>query len=54
MLRSPRSAYPASKRAVQLYAQAMAPAASYVSGTDILVDGGTIAGIAEAGGMMRL
>jgi NAD(P)-dependent dehydrogenase (short-subunit alcohol dehydrogenase family) len=114
MLRSPRAAYPISKRAVQLYAQLMAPAfgqrgarivslspgiidtemsrlehdagpempqmirvtpvgrtgraeeiasvvsflaspaASYISGTDILVDGGTVAGIAAAGGMMRL
>jgi 3-oxoacyl-[acyl-carrier protein] reductase len=30
------------------------PAASYISGTDILVDGGTIAGVAEAGGVMKL
>lgn len=30
------------------------PAASYISGTDILVDGGTVAGIAEAGGVMKL
>lgn len=30
------------------------PAASYVTGTDILVDGGTIAGIARAGGVLRL
>ncbi|WP_162527206.1 SDR family NAD(P)-dependent oxidoreductase [Sphingomonas solaris] len=114
MLRSSRTAYPLSKRAVQLYAQAMAPAfgaagarivslspgiidtdmgrleyeagpemqrmidvtplgrsgraeeiasvvaflaspkASYISGTDILVDGGTIAGIEAAGGVMKL
>lgn len=114
MLRSPRSAYPMSKRAVQLYAQAMSPgfgklgarivslspgiidtsmgrleqgagpemdkmiavtplgrmgesseiaevvaflasrAASYISGTDILVDGGTIAGIDAAGGVTKL
>ncbi len=114
MLRSPRMAYPLSKRAVQLYAQAMAPAfgkagarivslspgiintdmarlerqagpemdrmiavtplgrpgnaeeiasvvsflaspaASYITGTDILVDGGTVAGIAAAGGVMKL
>jgi len=113
-LRSPRMTYPISKRAVQLYAQKMAPAfgkagarivslspgvidtnmgrlertagpeidkmiavtplgrmgdpkeiasvvtflaspaASYISGTDILVDGGTIAGIVEAGGVMKL
>jgi NAD(P)-dependent dehydrogenase (short-subunit alcohol dehydrogenase family) len=30
------------------------PAASYISGTDILVDGGTIAGIAAIGGVLRL
>lgn len=30
------------------------PAASYISGTDILVDGGTIAGIAAIGGIMKL
>ena len=112
--RNPRFAYPISKRAVQLYAQAMAPAfgkvgarivslspgiidtdmgrleqkagpemdrmidvtplgrmgraeeiasvvaflaspaASYISGTDILVDGGTVAGIADAGGVLKL
>lgn len=28
--------------------------ASYISGTDILVDGGTIAGIEAAGGVMKL
>ncbi len=114
LLRSPRTAYPFSKRAVQLYAKAMSPrfgqvgariislspgiidtdmgrleqqagpemdkmisvtplgrpgqadeiasvvaflasrAASYISGTDILVDGGTGAGIEEAGGPMKL
>ncbi|MDT0509770.1 SDR family oxidoreductase [Novosphingobium sp. MMS21-SN21R] len=114
MLRSPRMAYPLSKRAVQLYVQAMAPAfgkagarivslspgiintdmarlerqagpemdrmiavtplgrpgiaeeiasvvsflaspaASYITGTDMLVDGGTVAGIAAAGGVMKL
>ncbi len=114
MLRSPRMAYPLSKRAVQLYAAAMAPAfgkmgarivslspgiidtdmarlegragpemarmievtplgrsgnpaeiasvvsflaspaASYINGTDILVDGGTVAGINAAGGVMKL
>ncbi len=114
MLRSARTAYPLSKRAVQLYAQAMSPAfgavgarivslspgiidtemgrleneagpemqkmiavtplgrsgkaeeiasvvaflaspaASYISGTDILVDGGTVAGIEHAGGVMKL
>lgn len=114
MLRSPRTAYPLSKRTLQLYAQAMAPAfgavgarivslspgiidtemgrlenaagpemqrmirvtpmgregradeiasvaaflaspaASYISGTDILVDGGTVAGIRAAGGMLKL
>jgi NAD(P)-dependent dehydrogenase (short-subunit alcohol dehydrogenase family) len=114
MLRNSRSAYPMSKRAVQLYTQAMAPqfgklgarivslspgiidtgmgrleqkagpemdkmiavtplarmgepceiaavvaflaspAASYITGTDILVDGGTIAGIAAIGGVMKL
>jgi NAD(P)-dependent dehydrogenase (short-subunit alcohol dehydrogenase family) len=114
MLRSSRTAYPLSKRAVQLYAIAMSPAfgqfgarivslspgiidtdmgrreqqagtemdkmisvtplgragraeeiasvvsflispaASYISGTDILVDGGTIAGIAAAGGVVKL
>ena len=30
------------------------PAASYISGTDILVDGGTVAGIMDAGGMMKM
>jgi NAD(P)-dependent dehydrogenase (short-subunit alcohol dehydrogenase family) len=30
------------------------PAASYISGTDILVDGGTVAGVAAAGGVMKL
>lgn len=114
MLRSPRMAYPLSKRAVQLYVPAMAPAfgkigarivslspgiidttmarlessagpemdrmigvtplgragrtdeiasvvsflaspaASYITGTDILVDGGTVAGIHAAGGVMKL
>ena len=114
MLRSPRTAYPMSKRAVQLYAPQMAPAfgrvgarivslspgiidtqmgrleqkagpemdkmiartpvgrmgrpdeiasvvaflasdaASYISGTDILVDGGTVAGVAAAGGVLKL
>lgn len=114
MLRSPRTAYPMSKRAVQLYAPHMAPAfgkvgarivslspgiidtqmgqlerkagpemdkmigvtpvgrmgrpeeiasvveflasdaASYITGTDILVDGGTVAGVAAAGGVMKL
>lgn len=113
MLRNAQTAYPLSKRAVQLYAQAMAPrcgetgvrivsltpgiidtemgrleqqarpqmgrmialtplgrpgkadeiasvvaflaspAASYITGTDILVDGGTVAGIAAAGGVMK-
>ncbi len=114
MLRSSRTAYPLSKRAVQIYAQEMAPvfgalgarivslspgiidtamgrlekassremermirvtpigregraeeiasvaaflaspAASYITGTDILVDGGTVAGIRAAGGMLKL
>jgi len=114
MLRNSRLAYPMSKRAVQLYVPAMAPAfgklgarivslspgiidtrmgrleqsagpeidkmiavtplgrmgepreiaevvaflaspaASYITGTDILVDGGTIAGIAAIGGVMKL
>jgi NAD(P)-dependent dehydrogenase (short-subunit alcohol dehydrogenase family) len=114
MLKSPRTAYPMSKRAVQLYAARMAPAfgragarivslspgmvdtpmarleqkagpemdkmiaatpagrmgrpeeiaavvsflasegASYITGTDILVDGGTVAGVAAAGGVMKL
>ena len=114
MLRSPRTAYPLSKRAVQLYAQKMAPAfgarkarvvslspgiidtnmarvermrsremdkmiavtpvgrmgrpeeiasvvaflasegASYIHGTDILVDGGTVSGIRAAGGATKL
>lgn len=114
MLRSPRTAYPLSKRAVQLYAEAMAPAfgkvgarvvslspgiidtgmarleqkqgpemdrmiratplarmgrtdeiaaaiaflvspaASYITGTDILVDGGTVAGINALGGPLKL
>ncbi|NVB41414.1 SDR family oxidoreductase [Pseudenhygromyxa sp. WMMC2535] len=113
-LRSPRMAYPLSKRAVQLYAAEMAPAfgqrrarvvslspgiidtnmgrreaegspemskllaatpagrmgsvdeiasvvaflvspaASYITGTDLLVDGGTIAGVAAAGGFQAL
>ena len=30
------------------------PAASYITGTDILVDGGTVAGIEAAGGPMKL
>ena len=30
------------------------PAASYITGTDILVDGGTVAGIVAAGGPMKL
>lgn len=30
------------------------PAASYVNGTDILVDGGTMAGVNEAGGVTKL
>ncbi|WP_082699897.1 SDR family oxidoreductase [Novosphingobium barchaimii] len=114
MLRNPRTAYPISKRAVQLYAQAASPAfgrigarivslspgiidtamgrleqragpeidtmiavtpmgrmgapqeiasvvaflsssaASYITGTDILVDGGTVAGIQEMGGVLKL
>lgn len=114
MLRSPRTAYPMSKRAVQLYAAHIAPAfgkvgarvvslspgiidtqmgrleqkagremdkmiavtpagrmgrpeeiasvvtflasqgASYITGTDILVDGGTVAGVAAAGGVLKL
>jgi NAD(P)-dependent dehydrogenase (short-subunit alcohol dehydrogenase family) len=114
MLRSSRMAYPMSKRAVQLYAQAMSPAfgkvgarivslspgmidtnmgrlekqagpemdkllsvtpagrmgepseiasvvaflaspaASYITGTDILVDGGTVAGVDAAGGPTKL
>jgi NAD(P)-dependent dehydrogenase (short-subunit alcohol dehydrogenase family) len=113
-LGNPRMAYPLSKRAVQLYAQQMAPAfgavgarivslspgiietemgrleqragpemdkmisvtplgrmgrpdeiasvvsflasqaASYISGADILVDGGSVAGIDAAGGVLRL
>jgi NAD(P)-dependent dehydrogenase (short-subunit alcohol dehydrogenase family) len=28
--------------------------ASYITGTDILVDGGTIAGVEAAGGVMKL
>ena len=114
LLRNSRTAYPLSKRAVQFYAEAMAPAfgavgarilslspgiidtamgrlendagpemqrminvtplgrqgkaeeiasvvrflvsrdASYINGTDILVDGGTVAGIKAAGGVMKL
>lgn len=114
LLRGPRTAYPLSKRAVQLYARSMAPAfgragarivslspgiidtamgrlendagpemqrmidvtplgrkgraeeiastvaflvspaASYINGTDILVDGGTIAGVEAIGGVMKL
>jgi NAD(P)-dependent dehydrogenase (short-subunit alcohol dehydrogenase family) len=114
MLRSPRSAYPLSKRAVQLFAEAMAPAfgklgarivsvspgiidtemgrreqkadaaiakmiavtplgrggraeevaavvaflispaASYISGTDILVDGGSVAGMNAMGGPTKV
>ncbi|MEY4161137.1 MAG: hypothetical protein RLZZ136_1758 [Pseudomonadota bacterium] len=114
MLRNPRTSYPMSKRAVQLYAQSMSPAfgkvgarivslspgmidtamgrleqqagpemdrllavtplarmgqsseiasvvaflaspsASYITGTDILVDGGTVAGVDAAGGPMKL
>lgn len=114
LLRSSRMAYPVSKRAVQFYAEAMAPifgaagarilslspgiidtamgrlendagpemqrmihvtplrrqgtgeeiasvvrflvspGASYINGTDILVDGGTVAGIKAAGGVLKL
>jgi 3-oxoacyl-[acyl-carrier protein] reductase len=114
MLRNSRTAYPMSKRAVQLYAKAMSPAfgkvgarivslspgiintsmgrleqragpemdkmiavtplgrmgepreiasvvaflaspaASYINGTDILVDGGTVAGIEAVGGPLKL
>ena len=114
MLRNPRTAYPLSKRAVQLYAAKMAPAfgkrgarivslspgmidttmgrleksagpemdkligvtplgrmgeadeiaavvaflaspaASYITGTDILVDGGTVAGVEAIGGPLKL
>jgi len=32
----------------------VSPAASYITGTDILVDGGTIAGISEGGGVFKL
>ncbi len=32
----------------------VSPAASYINGTDILVDGGTIAGIESIGGIMKL
>ena len=114
LMRSSRTAYPLSKRGVQLYAQSMAPAfgavgarivslspgiidtpmgelenkaspemarmiavtpagrtgrpeeiaavvsflaspaASYVTGTDILVDGGSVAGVQQAGGVRNL
>jgi len=114
MIRNPRTAYPLSKRAVQLYARSMSPvfgiagarivslspgiidtemgrleyeagpemqkminvtplsrsgqaeeiatvaaflaspAASFINGTDILVDGGCVAGIEAAGGVMKL
>lgn len=30
------------------------PAASYITGTDILVDGGTVAGVEQTGGVMKL
>ena len=32
----------------------VSPAASYITGTDILVDGGTVAGVNAAGGVMSL
>ena len=32
----------------------VSPAASYITGTDILVDGGTVAGIQAVGGVLKL